>query len=140
MKKRLTVLTVVVLAAFAVITWFLVGDRGNTSDCERMIGASVHYSETEVEQMMDVVEQAFRNAFQGCYLIELTYDEALSDLYCEEWAEQYDADLAVILTSVFDVGASGGDGSLNPNSTYSNWEWILTKTGQEDWILQTWGY
>ena len=47
---------------------------------------------------------------------------------------------AVVLTSSFDVDGRGGDGSLNPNSSYTKWLWILTRTGSGDWILQTWGY
>jgi len=140
MKKRMTVLTVTVVVVFAIITWFLIGGKGNTSECERIIGESVIYSAAEINQMMDLVEKTFRNEFQGCYLIQLTYDETLSSLYCEDWAAIYEADQAVVLTSVFDVSASGGDGSLNPNSTYSNWQWILTRNGQEDWVLRTWGY
>ena len=58
----------------------------------------------------------------------------------EGWAEQYDAEQAIVLVSSFDVDSSGGDGSLNPNSTYDNWKWILTRNDNEKWTLQTWGY
>lgn len=47
----------------------------------------------------------------------------------------------IALLSNFDVDSSGGDGSLNPNSTYSNWNWILirdSKTGI--WKVDDWGY
>ena len=140
MKKKLTILVTVTVIVFVVFLWFLTGGGGNTSECERIVGESTVYTEKELNAAMDVVEQQFRQNFAGCYLIRLTYDEALSDLYCADWAVQYDADQPIVLTSVFDVGPSGGDGSLNPNSTYSNWQWILTRNDQEDWVLQTWGY
>lgn len=140
MRKKLSVALTAVLLTFVVCLWLLFGGGGNTKDCERIIGASAVYTQQEIGSAMDLVEQQFRQGFEGCHLIELVYDEALSDLYAADWAAQYGADRAIVLTSIFDVGASGGDGSLNPNSTYSNWQWILTQTGQADWVLQTWGY
>ena len=58
----------------------------------------------------------------------------------QRWAERYDADQAVVVTSDFDVDESGGDGSLNPNSTYSDWEWVLVRDEGGQWTVQTWGY
>ena len=37
------------------------------------------------------------------------------------------------------IVCAGGDGSLNPNSTYRNYQWILTRSSGR-WELQTWGY
>ena len=45
-----------------------------------------------------------------------------------------------LLDSVFYVDASGSDGSLNPNSTYTNWQWVLTRDRGGKWVLRTWGY
>ena len=33
----------------------------------------------------------------------------------------------------FDVDSSGGDGSLNPDSTYDNWMWILVRNKDGEW-------
>ncbi|MDR3277336.1 MAG: hypothetical protein LBT12_01065 [Oscillospiraceae bacterium] len=45
------------------------------------------------------------------------------------------------LLSDFEVDASGGDGSLNPNSTYTDWSWILTRdSSSAEWRVDTWGY
>ena len=140
MKRRIAILSTVAVVVFFLIMWVMIGGRGNTSSCERYIGKSAIYSEHEIDQAMDLVENVFATEFKGCYLISLTYDEALSMLYCDNWSSKYAADEALILTSVFDVGPTGGDGSLNPNSTYSNWQWILTRNAGEPWSLQTWGY
>lgn len=140
MKRRIAILSTVAVVVFFLIMWVMTGGRGNTSSCERHIGKSAIYSEHEIDQAMDLVENMFVSEFKGCYLISLTYEEELSMLYCDDWASQYAADEALILTSVFDVGPTGGDGSLNPNSTYSNWQWILTRNEGEPWTLQTWGY
>lgn len=140
MKRKIAIISSVTVLILLVFLLFFTGGKGNTSHCERIIVEGATYPEKEIHHIMDLVEETFRSEFSGCYLIELKYDEALSNLYNAEWIQQYHADHAIILTSVFDVGSSGGDGSLNPNSTYSNWQWILTKTGQNDWVLQTWGY
>jgi len=140
LKRRITILSGTVLVCFLIIMWFMMGGRGNTASCEREIGVSVRFEEEDISQAMDVVEETFTSEFRGCYLIRLTYEEAISDRYRDEYAEIYGAENALILTSVFDVGPSGGDGSLNPNSTYSNWQWVLTRSADEPWALQTWGY
>ena len=42
--------------------------------------------------------------------------------------------------SSFDVDSSGGDGSLNPNSTYNDWKWILVRTNGGQWQHVDHGY
>lgn len=46
----------------------------------------------------------------------------------------------MVLLSSFDVDSSGGDGSLNPNSTYDNWMWILVRTKDGQWKHVDHGY
>ena len=41
---------------------------------------------------------------------------------------------------VFSLSAFGGDGSLNPNSTYSDWNWILVRTNGGHWQHVDHGY
>ena len=105
-----------------------------------VIGPSELYTEAEIEDAMEIVLRYFENEFDGCTLTRLEYDEERVREEMVGWAEQYDAGQAIVLLSDFDVDASGGDGSLNPNDTYRNWKWILTRTGNGKWVLQTWGY
>ena len=42
-----------------------------------------------------------------------------------------------VVTENFTVDESGGDGSLNPNSTYEDWNWILVRSGGS-WTLKAW--
>ena len=135
---RLWILLVVIALAGMFTQRMLSG--GNTQNAQRVIGESKLYTQEEIGRIMDVVEREFRREFRGCTLRELKYDEELSMRQSADWAAQYDADEAVVLTSSFDVDGRGGDGSLNPNSSYTKWLWILTRTGSGDWILQTWGY
>ncbi|AGF55703.1 hypothetical protein Cspa_c19350 [Clostridium saccharoperbutylacetonicum N1-4(HMT)] len=47
----------------------------------------------------------------------------------------------IVLLSNFDVDSSGGDGSLNPNSTYDNYNWILIRDSKTDsWKVDDRGY
>lgn len=51
------------------------------------------------------------------------------------------AENVIVFLSNFDVGSSDGDGTLNLNSTYSDWKWILirdSKTG--NWKVDDIGY
>lgn len=46
----------------------------------------------------------------------------------------------LVLLSSFDVDASGGDGSLNPNSSYEGWAWILVRSKAGQWKHVDHGY
>ena len=113
---------------------------GNISEVGRQMGESAHYSKAEIARAMDQVEDHFRNEFDGCKLLDLRYDEEKTLAVAEVWAQQYGADEAIVLYSDFEVDSSGGDGSLNPDSTYRNWKWVLIRNRREAWELKTWGY
>lgn len=134
MKKRIALLLA------AVLMLALTACGGSTFGLKRVVGESEHYSAREIKAAMAEVESHFRRHFDGCTLLELAYDEAVSDKEADKWAEQYEADEAIVLTSRFYVSPTGGDGSLNQNYTYERWQWVLTKSGIGGWKLQTWGY
>ena len=116
------------------------GCRGNVSDVKVLEYESDIYSEEEIEEAIEVVKKYFRSEFSGCTLTEITYagDDKISSY--EDWATRNDGDEVIVLISSFDVDASGGDGSLNPNSTYSNWSWILARRNGEKWQHVDHGY
>lgn len=97
------------------------------------------YTEEEVDAAVETVIDYFGQNFDGCTLTKLGYpgdDEAAF----HEWADQYGADEAIVLTSTFDVDESGGDGSLEPNSTYTDWQWVLVRDAGGAWRHVTHGY
>lgn len=116
------------------------GCRGNVSDVKVLEYKSDIYSEEEIEEAIEVVKKYFRSEFSGCTLTEITYAGDDKILSYEDWATRNDADEVIVLISSFDVDASGGDGSLNPNSTYSNWSWILARRNGEKWQHVDHGY
>ena len=133
LSRALLIFVAVALAALSFL-------GGNTRGLHRQIGDSQQYTAMDIRSAMWVVEWRFRLGFRGCSLLELTYDEEFSAGRGREWAEQYGEEEAIVLTSSYEVGESGGDGSLNPNSTYRNWQWILTRSGNGFWTLRTCGY
>ena len=82
----------------------------------------------------------FEAEFKGCTLTQLRYPgDASADLFTE-WAQEYEVDEAIVLYSSFDTDASGGDGSLEPNTTYDDFQWILVRDNGGTWEVKTYGY
>lgn len=134
MKRRVSVLLCFLLVLLTA------GCRGDVSNVKVLEYKSDIYSEEEIKEAIEAVKKYFRSEFSGCTLTEITYagDDKISSY--EEWATRNDGDEVIVLISSFDVDASGGDGSLNPNSTYSNWSWILARRNGEKWKHVDHGY
>ena len=120
---------------YQVYGYFTVGSNVNKS-----IDSSDIFTKEDITAAMNIVMDYFNENFRGCDLVYLSYDESISLPSSPEWAAQYGADEAIVFVSSFDVDENGGDGSLNPNSTYEDWLWILTRSSKSNWTLQTWGY
>jgi len=118
----------------------LVACGGNIKNVKTTAYSSEMYSDAEIESAIDVAIDYFKKEFVGCTLTEITYlgDEKLADW--KEFAGWNNAIDVIVLVSSFDVDASGGDGSLEPNSTYSNWKWILVRTNGGKWEHHDHGY
>ncbi len=143
MKKRsVVVLSLCLVGVLLIAVCFFVCDNiaGNVSNVEVTMDKSVAYSESEIKSAMKIVKNYFSKEFEGCTLTKLYYDDEYSTARYYEWAKQYEEDEAIVLLSSFDVDKTGGDGSLNPGSTYENWNWILTRSNGGEWTLRTWGY
>ena len=97
------------------------------------------YSQEEIDAAMDVAIRYFKKEFSGCTLTQIQYPGDDAEAFAH-WADQCEKDQAIILTSSFTVDASGGDGSLNPNSTYTGWNWILVRDGAGRWEHADHGY
>ena len=132
MKKTILLLALV-------LSLILAGCGGNVGNVSREMDESEIYSPAEIDNAMDIVVRFFAANYDGCTLTEICYDEEVSAEAAAEWAAQYEAEEAIVLVSSFDVDGSGDSPALNPNSTYENYQWILTRSGWS-WTLQTWGY
>lgn len=129
-----------ILPLFLILISLLTGcAKGDVSQVEKLISTSAAYTQAEIESAMEVAISYFRQEFEGCTLTQIRYEEG-REAAAEEWAKTYGAEEGIVLLSSFDVDTSGGDGSLNPNSTYHNWQWILVRSADGSWELKTWGY
>ena len=136
MKKMAQVMAVAVTAAILLAGCF----GGDVSKTQRAIGKSQLYNKGEISAAMNKVVRFFGKEFDGCILLELKYDEEYSVAPSDHWAEYYDADEVIVLQATFYVGETGSNGSLEPNRTYKNYEWVLIRKGISGWNLQSWGY
>ena len=118
----------------------LVACGGNTKNVKITDYSSEIYTDAEIDSAIDVAIDYFEKYFDGCTLPEITYwgDDELDDF--QEFAERNNADDVIVLISDFEVDASGGDGSLEPNSTYTDWNWILVRTDGGQWEHVDHGY
>ena len=126
------------LAVFlAVVMIFCLSGCGVPFTAKKIIDDSEIYSKRDIEKAMNRVYREFA-FFEGCVLLELEYDEEYSKERMADWAENYNADEAIVLLSKFYVAAENG--SLEPGETYSKWNWILVRDKGGFWELKTWGY
>jgi hypothetical protein len=120
---------------------------GKTDDAVVSIGESVKFSEKEITDAVSQVKIKFKD-FRGCNLKKLWYDEEKSNSFIQGYLQGgkgsvngAEAENVIVLLANFDVDSTGPDSGFSPNSTYSNWNWILirdSKTG--NWRVDDWGY
>ena len=111
---------------------------------------SVHFSIEEVGEALDLVRKAFEedDDWRNCELVALWYDEAFSETEKRGYMTSgmgsvngVGADNIIILLSDFYVSPTGACPSLNPDSVYQNWSWILIRDSSNSaWRIDDWGY
>ena len=113
---------------------------GNVNEAKTHDVASEIYTQKDIKSAIDTIKAEFRLIWKGCSLTEIYYagDEYTKDY--QDFADWHNADEVIVLLSSFDVDSSGGDGSLSPNSTYDNWNWILVRTSNGIWKHVDHGY
>lgn len=138
MKKgsfQIVLLIVIVLSGCRV---YQICFGGNIKEVEICIDASDKFSESEIETAMNIVKKRFQKQYKGCTLKCLEYD---SDRKTEFWENMYSTNEVIVISSKFETGSKGVDGSFDPNQVYSDWEWILIKSNlSKQWKLVNYGY
>ena len=130
----------VIILLIGVMVFGLCACGGNVTNVEVEPYESELYTDKDIEAAIRVTKRYFKSQFSGCKLTKLYYAGDETSKEHTEWAERHDADEAIVFKSSFDVDSSGGDGSLNPNSTYSNWMWILVREEGGRWRHVDHGY
>ena len=142
MKRNLVILLCAAICISLAVSWWMNSHvYGNVKSVQRISSASAYYTEQEISAAMDKVIDYFHGSFFGCKLLEIRYDEDRSVRESGEWAEQYNADQAIVLLSSFDVKAKDAwKNGFTPGEVYKNWRWVLVRNGTGEWQLKTWGY
>lgn len=106
------------------------------------IGHSEVYDENSIKEAFSAVEKKFSEVFVGCTLTELSYNEEIENRFADrraKYATESNLELIVLL-STFTTDENGGDGSLEPNATYTNWQWYLVRSADnKSWEVRDWG-
>lgn len=140
-NKKLIVFAVLVVLSGGLFYLINTIEGGNIDNVKETIVKTKDHSEEDIKTAMNVVKKTFKREFEGSTLTELWNEENLEKATIRGLVNQYNAEDAIILYSNFDVDASGGDGSFNPNSTYTSWQWVLVRNSSKDsWVLKSWGY
>ena len=131
---------IVIFLVCVVMIFSLSACGGNVKNVNVVDVKSDIYTPDEINSAIDTIKLEFEKDWKGCTLKEIYYagDETLKDY--QEFADRNNADEVIVLLSSFDVDSSGGDGSLNPNSTYDGWSWILVRNTGGQWKHVDHGY
>lgn len=113
---------------------------GEISEVKTYNVDSSTYSQDDIRDAIDVIKKEFEAEWRGCTLTEIYYAGDEKSKVHQDWATRNGADEVIVLLSSFDVDSSGGDGSLNSDSTYDNWMWILVRTSDGTWKHVDHGY
>ncbi len=98
------------------------------------------YTQDDIKSAINVTKRQFRRNWNGCTLTEIYYaGDEVSEKH-QEWADRNGLDEVIVLISSFEVDSTGGNGSLNPDSTYKNWMWILGRSKGGQWQPLDHGY
>ncbi len=130
MKKKF----VFAVLIFCIYCLVLASCNGNSSEADMELGNSQLFTQEELKAAAACVKKEFKS-FGNCTMLTLRYDEEETKKAGNGWKKDFDQEGKVaIFVSDFETGSAGGDGSLEPNSTYPNWQWILI----QDKTSKTW--
>lgn len=130
-------MALLICSVFILVLWACGGNVRNVNIKE--VDSDL-YSTDDIHSAIDVITDDFDREWNGRTLKQIYYagDEVTKEY--QEWTERYDKDEVIVLLSSFYVNSSGGDGSLNPNSTYNDWNWILVRDSEGNWQHVDHGY
>lgn len=109
---------------------------GNIARTEIVKVDSEIYVQEEIDECIDIIMQDFVNDWDGCELTIIYYaGDSISSAESDERGVS-----TIVLRSCFNTGRLPSDSSLNENSTYNDWYWILTRKEGGAWRHVDHGY
>ena len=127
--KKIIILFCCLLSVFSLVAC----NKGSVSnDILIEVSKSTKFSKDEIENAIQNVKSNF--SFPGATLTKIWYDEEKSNYLIDTYLENgrgltngVKEENVIILLSNFDVDGSGDNPVLNPNTTYSDYQWILIR-------------
>ena len=113
---------------------------GNVKELKIRDVESEMYTQEDISEAIETIKKEFESNWEGCSLKEIYYaGDDISNDY-QAWADRHNADEVIVLLSSYYVEPNGGDGSLEQDYTYTNWNWILVRTIGGKWVHVDHGY
>ena len=109
-------------------------------EIDMYLGESAVYTESQLEEAINLILDSFEADFEQCTLQEIEYDEEYSLSQEEMNKEMFQVDNAVVFKSTFVVDDNYMNGPLNAGQTYEDYEWILNMDADGNWSILTSGY
>lgn len=109
-------------------------------EIDMYLGKSAVYTESQLEEAINLILDSFETDFEQCTLQEIEYDEEYSLSQEEMNKEMFQVDNAVVFKSTFVVDDNYMNGPLNAGQTYEDYEWILNMDADGNWSILTSGY
>ena len=142
MKKSLKILFISgMIILFLIFIYFIMSfikKENVIKNVEISISKSTIYSKKEIKSAMNVVKDEVKD--WPIDLTSLWYDETKSLQESKELAGTYNVDEVLILYSNFKTQTDAMYLGFNPDSEYTNFNWILVRNNKGNWQLKDKGY
>lgn len=129
-----------IVSIVLLLALLLCGCGGDGNGVEYNIGPSKLFGAGEIRAAMDAVVAAYEKEDAAFDLLLLSYeDEEFFSRIAETEAKNYGADEAIVLRSTIHTHEDFV-GSLDPDQTYRDFRWTLTRNGDGPWELRSAGF
>lgn len=140
--NRVIILFMIILSSFLLIAC----SKTDTGNHLINIGESSKFKKEEISEAINQVKKNFN--FPAATLTKICYDEEKSESLITSYLQNgkglvngVKPENVIILLSEFYVDDSGDNPVLNPDSTYTDYQWILIRdNNKSDWIIDDKGY
>jgi len=142
---------IVCLTAFILIATLIActsnGASGKVENVEISIGTSYKFSTEEIEEAINLVKERFVSSYKGCELLQLWYAEIRSEREIDSYMQSGRGrtngvcrENVIVLFSTFST-SSNVCMTLNQNSIYEGWSWVLIRDNEnEPWRIDDVGW
>ena len=141
--KKLIISLCLILSIFSLVAC---NQEKISNDIKIDISKSSKFSKDEINKAIDCIKNNF--SFPASTLTKIWYDEeksnSLVDVYLKNGQGSVNgvsSENVIILLTNFDVDDSGDNPVLEPNSTYTDYQWVLKRDNETSaWEIDDCGY